>query len=46
MESMTKDLRFDVSTQKGFSKMGISLMVGRKLAVERKGHNQAGPKMK
>lgn len=36
MELMTKDLRFDVSTKKVFSKMGISLVVGIKQAVGRK----------
>lgn len=46
MEFMTMDLRFDVNIKEGFSKMGISLMLGRKLAVERKGHNHPGPKMK
>lgn len=36
-ELMAKDLKFDVSTKKGFSKMGIGLMVGIKWVVGRKG---------
>lgn len=46
MEFMTKDLRFDVSTKKEFSKMRDKSYGGRKWTVERKGHNHPGPKIK
>lgn len=46
MELMTKNLKFDVSTKKGFSKMGLGLIVGIKWVVEKKGHNQQALKMK
>lgn len=45
MELVTKYLRFDVSTKKGFSKMGINVMVG-KMGYRKKRHNQRALKRK